>query len=98
MSHMCSIMLNILLRTLFTPCRGSGTATTLSEVSLNLISGTLTMTDYTSFLNSSVLVTGAVLASNGDCVIGDTIGFNISTQEKDNKGKDVNTHDVNYKS
>ena len=54
------------------------------------------MTDYTSFLNLSVLVTGAVLASNGDCVIGDTIGFNISTQEKDNKGKDVNTQDVNY--
>ena len=85
-----------LLRTSSTFCRGSGTATTLSEVSLNLTSGTLTMTDYTSFLNSSVLVTGAVLASNGDCVIGDTIAFNISTQENDNEGEGLDTQSVFY--
>ena len=52
------------------------------------------MTDYTFFLNSSVLVTGAVLASNGDCVIGDSIAFNISTQENDNEGEGVDTQSV----
>ena len=52
------------------------------------------MTDYISFLNSSVLVTGAMLASNGDCVIGDTIAFNLSTQEKDSEGEDVDTQGV----
>ena len=56
------------------------------------------MTDYTSFLNSSVLVTGAVLASNGDCVIGDTIAFDISTQENDSKGEDVDREGVSYNS
>ena len=56
------------------------------------------MTDYTSFLNSSVLVTGAMLASTGDCVIGDTIAFNISTQENDNEGEDIDTQDVNNNS
>ena len=50
------------------------------------------MTDYTSVLNSSVLVTGAVLASNGDCVIGSIITFNISTQDNDNEGEDIDMH------
>ena len=87
-----------LLTTSSTFCRGSGTATTLSEVSLDLTSGTLTMTDYTSFLNSSVLVTGAVLASTGDCVLGDTIAFNISTQENDSEGENVDTQGISYNS
>ena len=67
----------------FALSRGSGRATTLSHISDN---GTLASTGYTSFLESSVLVTGAVLASTGQCTIEDVVTFNISTQEIDSTG------------
>ena len=58
--------------------RGSGRAASLSRVSDN---DTLTLTGSTSLLDSSVLVTGAVLASTAVCTIEEIIAFNISIQE-----------------
>ena len=43
-------------------------------------------------------MTGAVLASTGDCVLGDTIAFNISTQENDSEGENVDMQGISYNS
>ena len=63
--------------------RGSGRATSLSRVSGN---GTLSSSGFISFLDSSILITGAVLASTGQCIIEDVVTFDISTQEIDSNG------------
>ena len=57
----------------------------MSKLSQVIISsnGSLTTTSYTSFLVSSVLVTGAIVASTSSCVISDEIAFNVSTQDTD---------------
>ncbi|CAI8001574.1 Proto-oncogene tyrosine-protein kinase receptor Ret [Geodia barretti] len=56
----------------------------LSRIIIN--NGSLTTTNYTSFLDSSVLVTGAIIASTGPCIIDDTIAFNISTRDTESQG------------
>ena len=63
--------------------RGSDGAVRLSRVINN---GTLTTTGYTLFLNSSVLVTGAILASTGECTISEMVTFYTSTREIETKG------------
>ena len=66
--------------------RGSGRAVNLSRVSFDPTDDALILTGYTSFLDSSVLVIGAVLAGTGECEIGDVIAFNASTREIETEG------------
>lgn len=60
--------------------RGSG------EMTVNQLSDDGILTGYTSFLNSPVLVTGAVLAGTTECTIQRTIAFNASIQGSKNQG------------
>ena len=63
--------------------RGSGRTTTLAEVTVDT-DGNFTISEYTDFLSSSVLVTGAVLISTGPCSVeGMVITVNASIQEVD---------------
>lgn len=52
---------------------------------IKLENGTLTITDYTSFLETSVFVTGAILASTGSCSLYNHL-FNVSIQPTENEG------------
>ena len=60
----------------------------LSEIIDN---GTLIMTAYAEFLNSSIFVSGALLASTGECFIEDVIAFNVSTRNITNQGMYIYT-------
>ena len=61
---MCIVIINFI-------CSGVGTATTLAKVISQVLNNdtTLTLLEYTEFLDSAVLVTGAVLVSTGPCSV-----------------------------
>ena len=59
---------------------------------IELENGTLTITDYTSFLERSVFVTGAIIAATGSCYFDDHFTFNASIQPTEYKGMYTCTH------
>ena len=66
---------------MFSYCRGSGRINKLVIVD-GVITADLTLS---TMLNSSVLVTGALLVGTGDCtVVGNTISINESIQSSSN--------------
>ena len=53
----------------------------LSQIEVNFTEGSVHMSEFTGFLSSPVLVTGAILISQGDCFIQGGLSLNISIQE-----------------
>ena len=63
------------------PCRGSGTVNSLAIITLPEEEQ---ISEYTDFLNSSILVTGGFLISSQPCSVeGMSIGVNSSIRETD---------------
>lgn len=56
------------------------------RVTLSQLSDNGTLTGYTTFLDSPVFVTGAVLASTTECTINEIITFNTTIQLTENQG------------
>ena len=66
------------------PCRGSGTVNSLAIITTPEEEQTLLVSEYTDFLNSSILVTGGFLISSQPCSVeGMSIGVNSSIRETD---------------
>ena len=55
--------------------------TKMSMIQVSFAEGIVSMSDSTDFLQSAVLVTGALLISREECFIKDMLHMNISVQE-----------------
>ena len=53
----------------------------LSQLQVNFTEGSANMSEFTGFLSSPVLVTGAILVSQGDCFIQGGLSLSISILE-----------------
>ena len=56
-------------------------ATRLAGIEVNFTNGSVIISEFTDFLSSSELVTGALLISQGDCYIEGGLLMNVSLME-----------------
>lgn len=59
----------------------------LSKIQINFTEGRVLVSETTDFLSSSVLVTGAILISKGDCFIQKEFSMNVSITEETSASK-----------
>ena len=94
-NNSCAVIFSLPLSIACTPCCSDIGGSRLRNISrvMELENGTLTVTDYTSFLETPVVVTGAVFASIGyspayyGADISDKIILDISAREVETQGK-----------
>lgn len=77
--HVCTVC-NTQCSLIFVSCfyREVNLVDTLSKTQINFTDGRVVVSEPTNFLSSAVLVTGAILISQGDCFIQKDISMNVS--------------------